>query len=156
MSSRIIDATPELCDHGGPACIRRRDLGALGVTSAAALALAGCGPDRGGLEPSEIQVDDSGSVELSKIPEWSTAIVNFGGGQRSFVAVVRSEGETVHGWEAYCTHQGCALDPEGSVLNCPCHGSTFNAESGEAKGGPAEAPLAPVKLTVSDGKVTRA
>lgn len=155
MSSRIINATSDQPCKSGTPCIKRRDLGALGLSGAAALALAGCGPDKDGLQAKELQADSGGSVELSQIPEWSTAIVNFGG-QRAFVAIVRGEGDEVHGWEAYCTHQGCALDPQGPVLNCPCHGSTFDTESGAVKGGPAESPLIPVKLAVKDGKVTRA
>lgn len=138
-----------------PACIRRRELAALGLTSAAALALVGCGPDRDGLKVKEVQADSSGSVELDKIEKNSTTIVDFGG-QSAFVAVVRGDGDDLKGFSAYCTHQGCALEPHGPVLNCPCHGSTFDAETGDVKGGPAEAPLAKIQLSVKNGKVTRA
>lgn len=158
MKSHIVQAQPVNDPNEGrelPPCIRRRDLGALGLTGAAALALAGCGPDRGGLKPSEVQADESGAVPLADLPEWSTTIVNFGG-QRAFVAVVRGQGEELKGWEAYCTHQGCALTPEGPVLNCPCHGSTFDSQSGDVKGGPAESPLIAVDLKLVDGMVTRA
>lgn len=143
--------------HGacGGACVPRRDLAALSLAGAAAVALAGCGPDRGGLQPDEVQAGEAGTVSLAELPEHSTTIVNFGG-QRAFVAVVRGEGDDLHGFEAYCTHQGCALTPQGPVLHCPCHNSTFDAESGDVKGGPAETPLVPVALTLAGDQVSRA
>lgn len=156
MKPRIVRADlPAEPTRELPPCVKRRDLGALGLTGAAALALAGCGPDRGGLKAKEVQVDDSGAVSLEGLPENQTTIVNFGG-QKAFVAVVRGSGDDLHGFEAYCTHQGCALNPEGPVLHCPCHDSTFDSQTGDVKGGPAEKPLTEVALKVADGKVTRA
>lgn len=39
-----------------------------------------------------------------------------------------------------CTHQGCTVETQGTVLVCPCHGSTY-ARSGSVLRGPAERPL---------------
>ena len=39
-----------------------------------------------------------------------------------------------------CTHQGCEVQPEGSFLHCPCHGSEFD-NRGKLQQGPAEADL---------------
>lgn len=36
-----------------------------------------------------------------------------------------------------CTHQGCELNPYGSMIVCPCHGAEFNTK-GEVTQGPAE------------------
>jgi cytochrome b6-f complex iron-sulfur subunit len=36
-----------------------------------------------------------------------------------------------------CTHNSCELDPQGSYLVCPCHGSSFS-NKGEVQNPPAE------------------
>jgi len=41
------------------------------------------------------------------------------------------------------------VSPAGAQLDCPCHGSVFDAFTGEVLRGPAQAPLAPVPVTVS-------
>ncbi len=54
---------------------------------------------------------------------------------------------------AICTHQGCTVNPAGAILECPCHGSTFDAFTGQNTGGPAPSPLAAIPVTVSGGAV---
>jgi nitrite reductase/ring-hydroxylating ferredoxin subunit len=42
-----------------------------------------------------------------------------------------------------CTHAGCDLadgELEGSTLECPCHGSKFNARTGAVESPPADEP----------------
>ena len=39
-----------------------------------------------------------------------------------------------------CSHQGCEVEPEGSYLKCPCHGSEYD-NHGKVQHGPAEADL---------------
>ena len=51
---------------------------------------------------------------------------------------------------AICTHAGCAVkEVKEQQIKCPCHGSRFSITDGSPVGGPAKAPLAPVKLVVS-------
>jgi cytochrome b6-f complex iron-sulfur subunit len=50
---------------------------------------------------------------------------------------------------AICTHQGCTVNPDGATLECPCHGSTFDAFTGQNTGSPAPSPLAAIPVTVS-------
>lgn len=75
---------------------------------------------------------------------------------RSIVVTRDSEG-AVHGFSAVCTHQGCLV---GSVadgtINCPCHGSKFDAASGAPVAGPAQAPLGAVPVEERDGAVYEA
>jgi nitrite reductase/ring-hydroxylating ferredoxin subunit len=40
---------------------------------------------------------------------------------------------------AICTHQGCTVNPDGAVLRCPCHASTYDAFTGKNTSGPAQA-----------------
>lgn len=80
-----------------------------------------------------------------------------GGGlvlQDADVVLVRDNAEQVRAFSATCTHQGCTVSSveNGSIL-CPCHGSAFDASTGEPTAGPAVRPLAPVPVTVQDGRV---
>ena len=60
---------------------------------------------------------------------------------------------TVVAFTAICTHQGCTVNPDGAVLRCPCHASTYDAFTGKNTGGPAQGPLAAIPVTVSGGAV---
>lgn len=58
---------------------------------------------------------------------------------------------TVHAFSSICTHQGCPVSEvaEGRII-CPCHGSEFEADTGEVAAGPASRPL---PAAVRDGEV---
>lgn len=53
---------------------------------------------------------------------------------------------------AICTHKGCTVAPQGSQLECPCHGSTYDL-TGQNTGGPAPSPLPRIPVQVTGGKV---
>ena len=64
------------------------------------------------------------------------------------------KGGTVHAFSAACTHQGCTVGSvSGGAINCPCHGSRFDANTGAVVSGPAPASLAPVSVDVTGGVV---
>jgi|SRR5829696_3274711 len=69
------------------------------------------------------------------------------------VVLVR-EGDQVHGLSATCTHQGCTVSgiADGQI-SCPCHGSVFDAATGDVLTGPASSPLPAVPVEVRDGAV---
>ena len=69
------------------------------------------------------------------------------------VVLVR-DGDRVHGLSATCTHQGCTVGPvaDGRVT-CPCHGSVFDAATGDVLTGPASSPLPTLPVEVRDGAV---
>ena len=70
------------------------------------------------------------------------------------VVLTRNAGGTVHGLSATCTHQGCTVSSvENGVIACPCHGSTFNAETGAPMAGPATRPLPEIPVAVRDNSV---
>jgi Rieske Fe-S protein len=70
------------------------------------------------------------------------------------VVLVRS-GDDVRAFSATCTHQGCTVDGVADgVITCPCHGSTFDADTGEVVTGPATRALDPVAVEVTNGAVT--
>ncbi|MEZ0067192.1 Rieske Fe-S protein [Streptacidiphilus sp. MAP12-20] len=58
---------------------------------------------------------------------------------------------------AICTHMGCTVaSVSGGTINCPCHGSQYHITDGSVAHGPAPAPLAPEKITVSGGQISLA
>jgi Rieske Fe-S protein len=69
------------------------------------------------------------------------------------VIVARPSESAAAAFSAVCTHQGCTVAPKGADLICPCHGSVFNALTGEVKQGPANKPLPSVPVKVENGKV---
>jgi thiosulfate dehydrogenase [quinone] large subunit len=57
-------------------------------------------------------------------------------------------------FSAICTHLGCTVGfQQGSPLEfvCPCHGSIYNATTGQVIQGPAVLPLPRIKVAQSDG-----
>lgn len=66
-------------------------------------------------------------------------------------ALVRLGPDTVVAYSRVCTHAGCLVgyDASSRILVCPCHGAEFDpAHGAEVIGGPAPAPLTPIKVTV--------
>jgi 3-phenylpropionate/trans-cinnamate dioxygenase ferredoxin subunit len=77
---------------------------------------------------------------------------SFGAGSRQ-VAVVNIEGD-LHAFDDVCTHQQCSLaegDLDGTVVECPCHGSQFDIITGEAVNGPAIDPVDVFQVREEDG-----
>ena len=68
--------------------------------------------------------------------------------------VITRAGDDVHAFSATCTHQGCTVDgvTDGRIT-CPCHGSVFDAATGDVVPGPATAPLPAVAVIVRGNDV---
>ncbi len=85
---------------------------------------------------------------LADIPDGGGLVLD-----KPAVVLTRS-GPDVHAFSAVCTHQGCVVDKvAGGTIDCPCHGSRFDAATGRVVGGPAPRPLPPVAVSVKDGEV---
>jgi Rieske Fe-S protein len=89
----------------------------------------------------------------------TVSAVPAGGGvvlSKSGVVVTKDAGGTVHAFSATCTHQGCTVSSvSGGTINCPCHGSRFNADTGAVVQGPATRPLPTVAVTVQGDQIVR-
>lgn len=70
------------------------------------------------------------------------------------VVLTRDSTGGVHAFSATCTHQGCTVSSvRDGTINCPCHGSRFNADTGAVVRGPASRPLPGVSVTIDAGVV---
>ena len=70
------------------------------------------------------------------------------------VVLTRTVDGELHAFSAVCTHQGCTVDRVADgTIDCPCHGSRFDALTGAVTHGPATIPLPPVAVVVRDGQV---
>ena len=86
-------------------------------------------------------------AQLSDIPV-GTAIAAKDNGKP--IILSQPTAGTVKAFSAICTHMGCTVAPsaDGKELDCPCHGSKYNATTGAVIHGPAPKALAPVAVKV--------
>lgn len=90
-------------------------------------------------------------ARLADIPVGQAKAVKLANGKPAIVA--RTSQNSVACFSAICTHMGCTVAVKGAELDCPCHGSKFNALTGAVLNGPATAPLEKVAVQVSGGDV---
>lgn len=134
-------------------CLSRRHALLIPATAAGLGGLAACAPEDEGFGTAEPVRAEDDAIALEEIPENSSTLVNFGG-EQPFVLVVRGTGEDLTAYSGYCTHNGCALRQDEAELDCPCHGSRFDAATGEVLVGPATRQLPGVEVAV-EGDVVR-
>jgi nitrite reductase/ring-hydroxylating ferredoxin subunit len=89
-------------------------------------------------------VDELGERELAAFPV---------SGNRIAIAKVD---DAFYAFGDTCTHQGCSLaqgDLDGTTVTCPCHGSEFDARTGEVLQAPATEPLHALPVAAKDGRI---
>lgn len=134
---------------------------AVAGAAAGAVALAACGTDsgpsssNGSAEGPTAAAAPSGTTvaALSDVPVGQAKAVTVNGQE----AVVSRPTETTAAcFSAICTHQGCTVTPDGAKLNCPCHGSVFDALTGAVEKGPAGTALPSIPVKVDGSNVVTA
>jgi len=93
-------------------------------------------------------------VALADVPVGGAAAVKLPDGTPGVVA--RPTAAEARCFSAICTHQGCTVAVKGKELDCPCHGSRFNALTGAVLSGLAPRALDKVPVTVKGGEVVTA
>ncbi|HEX6878646.1 MAG TPA: Rieske (2Fe-2S) protein [Nocardioidaceae bacterium] len=94
---------------------------------------------------------DEALAKVSQVPVGGAVSATSSDGKPVIVAQPRA-GKLV-AFSAICTHQGCTVAPADKILQCPCHGSTYDLATGKNTGGPAPSPLAKIPVKVEGGKV---
>ena len=122
-------------------------------TPAAAPAPAASGTTSAGSAAGSAAAAPGGNtlVALSKVPVGGAVAASDANGKPIIVAQP-SAGKVV-AFSAICTHMGCTVKVAGAELDCPCHGSKYNALTGAVINGPAPAPLPPVTVEISGADV---
>ncbi|MEU8590285.1 Rieske (2Fe-2S) protein [Streptomyces sp. NPDC048664] len=70
------------------------------------------------------------------------------------VVVSRAQDGSLKAYSTICTHAGCAIGKlSGTTLVCPCHGSRFDAVTGEVVQAPATEPLHELSVEVKNGRI---
>ena len=153
-------AAQRLPSSGHPT--RRAALAAGGAATAGlgTLILAGCSTAGGSSDSgSGSGSNDSGSsgsgtkqkaAAVADVPVGGSVIVTVG---KDKVALSQPKEGTVKAFSAICTHQGCAVKAADKELDCPCHGSRFDAETGEVLEGPAQTALPEYTASISGADV---
>jgi Rieske Fe-S protein len=124
-----------------------------GVAGFAVARSSGAAKKRSGLAAANAYGDTPSSAgralaALAAVPDGGGVVLD-----KPAVVITRT-GSEVHAFSAVCTHQGCHVDKvSGGTIRCPCHGSRFDASTGEVVSGPASSPLPPVAVTVRNGEV---
>jgi len=73
------------------------------------------------------------------------------------VVLTKGGNGAVHGFSSICTHEGCTLaEVANGTIDCPCHGSRFNATTGAVVHGPATRPLPTVQIVLRNNDIYRA
>lgn len=142
---------PEQGAHTGRRGVLRA-AGALGVTAVGGAALAACGTgsatgsDEGAGGAGQGSAGTAGGgIPLADVPVGGGTVV-----AAEKVVVTQPVEGTFKAFDSTCPHQGCAVamvTDDGIV--CPCHGSVFDASTGERRSGPAQAGLTPRTVAVN-------
>lgn len=146
----MVAATDGAETTGVPVARRWAIAGGLAVTAGLA---GGCtigGSDQPSSGSSASGGVPGGVIALAAVPVGGAAPVTI---DRRPAVVARPTATTVTAFSARCTHQGCTVQVNGARLQCPCHGSQFDALTGAVLRGPATQNLPAIAVHLDGDEV---
>jgi cytochrome b6-f complex iron-sulfur subunit len=151
-------STPTAPTEAHGACLpehcatRRSVLIGAGVLGVAALAACGGKSSSGAAPTSSGAAADGALAQLSDIPVGGAVAAKANG--KPIIIAQPTAGQVV-AFSAICTHMACTVAPSssGKELDCPCHGSKYNATTGAVIAGPAPKPLPAFAVKIASGAV---
>ncbi|MGV9250272.1 Rieske (2Fe-2S) protein [Streptomyces sp. NPDC003697] len=133
---------------GRPSASRRTVLRGAALTPVAGLGLAACAAGGGG---------SASAVPTAPVRLGAESEVAKGGAKlyrEHNVVVSRDTSGALRAFSSICTHAGCAIDKlQGTTLLCPCHGSRFDATTGEVTQSPATEALRELPVRADNGSI---
>lgn len=90
------------------------------------------------------------AAALKDVPVGGSIVLKVGAKE---VALSQPKAGVIKAFSAICTHQGCIVQAASTELDCPCHGSRFNAMTGKVLQGPAQIPLPEYTARVSGADI---
>jgi len=145
--------------------LTRRAAIALGSAGAigGALALAGCtdasgtgsdsAPPAGGDASSAPPPAGEQVAAAAEVPVGGSIDATVAGAP---VLVAQPKAGEYVAFSAICTHQQCVVAAAGAEFHCPCHGSIYDAATGDVLAGPAPEPLSPIRIEVAGDEIVTA
>jgi len=130
--------------------LSRRALLGSGALAVGAVALTACAGGRAVTPPAPRVPRGTAIAALSDIPVGGTLATVLDGKP---ILLSQPAAGTVVAFSGVCTHRGCTVDAMPAEFHCGCHGSRFEASTGEVLQGPAERPLARIAVAISGGNV---
>ena len=97
----------------------------------------------------------AGAVKLgaaSQLPDGQAGTYTDPGDGQPDIVIRQPNGALV-AYSAVCPHAGCTVQYAGGQIVCPCHGSTFNPQTGAVINGPATNGLPSRKVTQRGGDI---
>ncbi|MEV0169873.1 Rieske (2Fe-2S) protein [Streptomyces sp. NPDC050803] len=132
---------------GRPAPSRRTVLRGAALTPVAGLGMAACSPGGTTTDATPTAPVDLGAE--SEIAKGSAKLY-----RDHNVVVSRAEDGTLKAYSTICTHALCPINKlEGTKLICPCHGSEFDATTGEVLHAPATVALNGLSVEAKGGRI---
>jgi cytochrome b6-f complex iron-sulfur subunit len=130
---------------------RRQVLAAGAVVGAAAL--AGCSSSTSTGSSGAGSQSAAPLAKLADVPVGGSASATANGPDGKAAVVAQPTAGQVVAFSAICTHMGCTVAPAGKEYICPCHGSVYDAFTGQVKSGPAPTALAAIPVKVDAGVI---
>ncbi|GGL83777.1 (Fe-S)-binding protein [Streptomyces fumigatiscleroticus] len=134
---------------GRPSPSRRTVLRGVALTPVAGLGVAACSPGGNGVTAPATPTAPVDLGAVSEVAEGGAALY-----RDHNVVVSRAEDGSLKAYSTICTHAQCPINKlEGTTLICPCHGSRFDARTGEVLHAPATQPLSELPVEAENGRI---